>query len=246
MYVTTSWDDGHPLDLRLAEMLHKADLPATFYIPRSSQRDVLQEREIRRLSGAFEIGAHTLTHLDLNANSASKARDEIVQSKDWVEQVTGKECQMFCFPGGRFRKEHLEFATEAGYIGCRTVELLSLSLPVGRGIKVMSTTVQAMPHTAWAYVKNCLKRQRPERLARFHYFAPLLKGDWVALSRELLRTAAKDGGAFHLWGHSWEVEEHGQWQALCRTLEIMREYAGYAQKVTNCELCRVDPGRNMG
>ena len=35
--ITTSWDDGHPLDLRLAELLHKYDVPATFYIPVSEK-----------------------------------------------------------------------------------------------------------------------------------------------------------------------------------------------------------------
>jgi len=31
--VTTSWDDGHPSDLKLAELLREYDVPATFYIP---------------------------------------------------------------------------------------------------------------------------------------------------------------------------------------------------------------------
>jgi peptidoglycan/xylan/chitin deacetylase (PgdA/CDA1 family) len=31
--VTTSWDDGHPLDLKLAELLKKYDVPATLYMP---------------------------------------------------------------------------------------------------------------------------------------------------------------------------------------------------------------------
>ena len=29
-YITTSWDDGHPLDFRVAELLAKYGLPGTF------------------------------------------------------------------------------------------------------------------------------------------------------------------------------------------------------------------------
>ncbi len=30
--VTTSWDDGHKLDLKLAHLLQKYNMPATFYV----------------------------------------------------------------------------------------------------------------------------------------------------------------------------------------------------------------------
>lgn len=32
-YITTSWDDGHPLDLRVAELLSEYHLQGTFYVP---------------------------------------------------------------------------------------------------------------------------------------------------------------------------------------------------------------------
>jgi len=34
--VTTSWDDGHLLDLRLAQLLQDAGLKGTFYISRAT------------------------------------------------------------------------------------------------------------------------------------------------------------------------------------------------------------------
>ena len=38
--VTTSWDDGHKLDLKLAKLLKKYGVPATFYIaPNNRQWD---------------------------------------------------------------------------------------------------------------------------------------------------------------------------------------------------------------
>ena len=46
-WITTSWDDGHTLDLRLADLLDKYDLRGTFYVA----RDYLDERLALRPSG---------------------------------------------------------------------------------------------------------------------------------------------------------------------------------------------------
>ena len=35
--ITTSWDDGHPLDLRVAELLAKYGLQGTFYVPMTAE-----------------------------------------------------------------------------------------------------------------------------------------------------------------------------------------------------------------
>src|SRR5207248_10640324 len=55
--VTTSWDDGDPLDLRLAAMLSVRGLPATFYVPLSYRnRPRLSDNEMRELADQnFEI-----------------------------------------------------------------------------------------------------------------------------------------------------------------------------------------------
>ena len=47
--LTTSWDDGHPLDLRLADRLAARGFTGTFYVPRHNRegRPVLSAREVR-------------------------------------------------------------------------------------------------------------------------------------------------------------------------------------------------------
>ena len=64
-WITTSWDDGHPLDMRLAEMLVCNKLKATFYIPRHIPSGVMSQAQVRELSQTFEIGGHTLDHVFL-------------------------------------------------------------------------------------------------------------------------------------------------------------------------------------
>ena len=59
--VTTSWDDGDPQDLRVAELLDSRGLKGTFYVPIIGYdgRRILEPAELRSLaSGGFEIGAH--------------------------------------------------------------------------------------------------------------------------------------------------------------------------------------------
>ena len=62
--VTTSWDDGHHTDLRLAERLAAYALKGTFYVALNHPRDKdIGDDEIRALQRTgMEIGSHTLTH----------------------------------------------------------------------------------------------------------------------------------------------------------------------------------------
>jgi glycosyltransferase involved in cell wall biosynthesis/peptidoglycan/xylan/chitin deacetylase (PgdA/CDA1 family) len=234
--ITTSWDDGHPLDLRIAELLAKHGLRGTFYVPLENTRSTLSAVQIRDLSSAFEIGAHTLHHLVLTTLPSDRARAEIVQSKARLEEITGKRCKVFCFPKGRYASAHVEMLGEAGFTGARTVELLSFNRPrAENGIAIMPTTLQAYPNPAFTYVRNAAKR------FRFKAVGSLLLHshgtDWAATALALLDHAQESGGVFHLWGHSWEIEEYQQWQALDRVLAAMAEYNRPANCVANSELC---------
>lgn len=102
LWITTSWDDGHPLDLRLADLLEKHAVPATFYVPLESERGTLAPGKIRELATRFEVGGHTVRHSDLTVLSDENARAEIVGCRERLESVTGKACKAFCFPRASF------------------------------------------------------------------------------------------------------------------------------------------------
>src|SRR5438270_8257802 len=128
-FITTSWDDGHPSDVRMAELLARYGLRGTFYIPRTAGMDMLSAAALRDLAGSFEVGGHTIRHVTLTEVSDADARREIAESKAWLEGATGRPCPMFCPPRGKYRRRHLDLIREAGYAGVRTVELLSLDFP---------------------------------------------------------------------------------------------------------------------
>lgn len=235
--VTTSWDDGAPPDLRLADLLLERGIKGTFYIPQFFEGGAVSPSEIRELSSHFEIGAHTLAHVELTTVDLGRARAEITESKDWIEQVTGRECRMFCFPRGKFRREHLRLVSEAGYKGCRTTELLSLRPPTRDLIPVMGTSIQVFPHRIPAYLRNAVKRFNLRNLRRLRPLGSSVSGDWVCLARALLRTVIAEGGVFHPWGHSWEIDAADQWSNLSLLLDFIRDSVPNAQLRTNGELC---------
>jgi peptidoglycan-N-acetylglucosamine deacetylase len=233
--VTTSWDDGHPLDLRVADLLARYGLAGTFYVPREASWPVMTAVEIRGLSSKFEVGAHTLDHRTLDQLTDEEVRQQLSGSRNWIEGVTGKPCQTFCFPRGKYCHEQLSLVREAGYLSARTTELLSTEFPRRvEGLALISTTIQAFPHSPLAYTKNALKRRSLGNLVRAR--ALFYMRDWRELAEKLLEKTLSRGGVFHLWGHSWEIEQEHQWDRLEELLAVMAANKSKLTNMTNSEL----------
>ncbi len=233
---TTSWDDGTVYDLRLADLLSKYQLPATFYIAKRHERSSLAECQIRELARHFELGAHTLNHVDLDSVPLETAQAEIEGSKLWIETLSNSACTMFCFPHGNFSSSHLRLVQKAGFTGARTVELMSTSSPkLTGGIALVPTTIQAFPHSRSTYLANALKRSRMLSL-RFRV-SSLRRGDWLSMAKCLFSEVSANGGVFHLWGHSWEIERHGLWTSLEDMFRVAAQCSESGEYVTNGQLC---------
>jgi glycosyltransferase involved in cell wall biosynthesis/peptidoglycan/xylan/chitin deacetylase (PgdA/CDA1 family) len=231
-YVTTSWDDGHVLDERLAAMLDRYGLAATFYVaPRSVElrpQERLAPGAIRRLGDRFEIGGHTLTHRRLTELQPAEAASEIREGKEELETILGRPLRSFCYPGGRFVAGHVEEVRRAGFVVARTVERYATTAPADP--LRMATTVHAYRHLRDVWSVARISGRPGKALARYR--------DWAALAIALFdRTMAK-GGVYHLWGHSWEIDQHDDWDRLERVLAHIGGHAGVSY-VTNGELATV-------
>jgi peptidoglycan/xylan/chitin deacetylase (PgdA/CDA1 family) len=236
-YITTSWDDGHPLDLRVAELLAKHGIRGTFYVPKSAEQGTMTTAQVRELGRAFELGAHTLHHVVLTSATEQQAWQEISGSKSWLEDNTGSPCPLFCPPKGRYGRRHLKMIRRAGYLGLRSTEMTSLDFPRPQaGLLVMPTTVQAYPHPLLAFAKNAIKRAAFANLWQFVVHGR--STDWPVLAMSLLQRSLKRGGVFHLWGHSWELQKAGQWQCLDEVLRFMSSLMNQAPSLTNGQICR--------
>jgi hypothetical protein len=242
-YITTSWDDGHPLDFRIAELLARHQLQGTFYVPRVAKAGTMTAAQIRELSSSFEVGAHTLNHTILTRATEQQARQEIRASKFWLEDLTGRPCPMFCPPKGKYFGRHLAMIREARYVGVRTVELLSLDFPrPAAGLLLMPTTLQAHPHRLSAFARNLAHRAAFRNL--WLYIVCGRSTDWPKLARSLLARAIQGGGVFHLWGHSWELEKASQWQRLEEILKLLSQFINRAPALTNFQVCQAVGARS--
>jgi len=226
--VTTSWDDGDRLDLRLADILRSRQIRGTFYVPIKPYlgRPALTHAELRELSSAgFEIGAHGVSHKHLWKLSSEELADEINPCKPILEDIIGTEVRMFSYPRGRYDSNVVRTVKEAGYCGARTVRMLA-TRPEFNPFEV-PTTVQAVRHGTFGYVKNVARARKMEGVQVFLDQMTGL-GNWVELGKRLFDSVLQNGGIWHLWGHSWEIDEMGLW----KDLEEMLDYVCKREEVT--------------
>src|SRR3989338_5958376 len=102
-YITSSWDDGHKLDLKLANILSNFGLKGTFYISKNYLGDDrLQGREIIEISKEHELGSHTVGHPDLVKIDLRQAIYEMSEGKKWLENILNKKIKMFSYPFGHY------------------------------------------------------------------------------------------------------------------------------------------------
>ena len=85
---------------------------------------MLSLEDVRRLKegNLIEVGAHTMSHLQLSAHSTTVQREEIVRSKARVEELSDAPVTSFAYPFGNFSPETIPLLREAGFsIACSTI-----------------------------------------------------------------------------------------------------------------------------
>jgi peptidoglycan/xylan/chitin deacetylase (PgdA/CDA1 family) len=91
----------------------------------------------------FEIGSHSVTHSILTAEymNESKINFELKQSKIYLEGITGKPVNSFCFPSGYYNSKAIELAKENGYTSVCLIK------------KNQNEEVQALPSFERIFIK---------------------------------------------------------------------------------------------
>jgi len=136
--VVITFDDGYKDNYQYAApILDKYQIPATFFIAsgyintdkvfewdRNSKvrHPMMTWDEVRELSQmGFDIGAHTMNHINLGKAPINIARNEIKGSKTHIEKEINKQIKLFAFPFGRkdcIRDEIIEVVKEEGLACC--------------------------------------------------------------------------------------------------------------------------------
>jgi peptidoglycan/xylan/chitin deacetylase (PgdA/CDA1 family) len=228
--VTTSWDDGDPFDLRMAEWLAAREIPGTFYIPvkghvqghhRTCRMSLAEMLELN--SQGFEIGAHGVSHPNLPECDEQQLIVEVESCKKRLEDDLGNGVSMFAYPRGRHNKKVIAAVKKAGYAGARTTAMLGSQL-IFDPFR-MPTSVHVYPHTRLEYVRNLA---RAWELGRAWMCATHLRcaSNWVELAKLLFDSVLRSGGIWHLYGHSWEIEELRLWGGLQEVLDYVAKRPG--------------------
>ena len=226
--VTTSWDDGHVLDLKLADLLRRYTIAGTFYIAPENHEippdERLSREQVLGLSKDFEIGGHTMTHPRLSDVPDTMARQEVTVGKRTLEGWIGHEVKSFCYPGGDYTAANKQMVKEAGFTVARTVERFAMER--GADPLAMPTTIHAYRH--WSDILPIFRNAGAGNFV--HQY-----GNWDELAIDLFDKIVGVGGVFHLWGHSWEIEKNRDWNRLERVLNHIANRPEIAY-VTNGQL----------
>jgi len=234
--LTTSSEDGHPLDQRLADLLEQYGLPATFYVPvENGGQPLLAGAALRGLAArGFEIGGHTYHHTRLLNVPLSGAEAEIASGKAALEDQLGAPLQSFCYVGGQHSPALAALVQAAGFAGARTSVRYRLWRPAPRANRyAVPTTLQARPLT---------RREDALQLLWSRNYGGLLEAvtgsarDVAGTARRWLARAERAGGVWHLWGHSWEIEKFGLWNELEAIFALAAQTQGRARWLTNGQL----------
>ncbi len=224
-FITTSWDDGHPLDLKLAELLAKFDIPATFYVPIVYTSDdypgkrVMNSSEINSLAGKFDIGGHSFHHLRLTEIPNAQAEWEIKQCKNELENITGNPIRSFAFPYNSYNQRIIKLVQESGFSGARTTDFYSRKLNNQYQIAPTICASNRVPlrRKCWYLCKSTD--------IKFQYFLireKILLKSWHDAAIETINFISGNGGIWHLCGHSWEIEQCDDWKRLEKILKYVK------------------------
>jgi len=223
------------MDLRVAELLRERGLAGTFYFPFRGHhgRPTLTPGHLISLaSEGFEVGGHSLSHKVLPRLPGEEMAREVGMCKKRLEDILGKQVRMFCYPKGRFNACAVSHVKLAGYTGARTTRMLRQELNFDPFH--MPTSLVAYPNRRSTYAKNLVKARNIRGL--FDYVTRFTRLEsWVSMAKMLFDQVLKGGGVWHLFGHSWQVEEMGLWDDLKKILDYVCDREG-VRYVTNADV----------
>jgi peptidoglycan/xylan/chitin deacetylase (PgdA/CDA1 family) len=113
-------DDGYVDDVtNILPVLKRYHMVATFYIitGRFHEPGFVNRREVLELDDAgMDIGAHTVSHVPLNAVPTSEMVRQIVDSKRALQRILGHFVYFFAYPYGAYDAAVVDEVRKAGFV----------------------------------------------------------------------------------------------------------------------------------
>jgi peptidoglycan/xylan/chitin deacetylase (PgdA/CDA1 family) len=232
---TCSTDDGHPSDMKMAELLGKNSLNGTFFVPIRNREGppVLTKTQLREIGRTFEIASHTYDHCYLRGVAPTEANRQITVGKTELEDLLGQPVSGFCYPGGKYTRLHMRLVEAAGFAYARTTTNLCFDLGPSRF--ELPTTIQFYPHSQSVYCRNFVWSGRWDTRGEALLVA-LRHKNWIERVYALFDYACQRGSVFHLWAHSGDIDELDAWRELDRFFAYVASRVEIENRLSNHQL----------
>lgn len=217
--ITTSWDDGHPLDLKVANLLSKHRLSGTFYMPLvNKENSLMSKEEMKSISKKFEVGGHTINHVSLPEIPEENLELEISQGKEKMEEICGQIIS-FAYPKGQYNQNVIQVVKKSGFRGARTAKMLHYRFT---NSFEYHPTIHAVNRSVLSKGKQTLTSVDKD-LSLYLITSGIILKDWEIIAKKSLDFILEHGGIWHMWGHSWEINNNNDWEKLEKVLHYANE-----------------------
>jgi peptidoglycan/xylan/chitin deacetylase (PgdA/CDA1 family) len=214
---TTSWDDGNPLDVRIADTLEQFGLVGTFYASTGPDgHRLINDQDLARIGSKHELGVHGQTHTIFPELPRAALADEI----HWaVEEMSrfGSVGSVVAPPRGKINASTSRFIGQLGF-GVRTGAIVGSG---GVTRNSLEPTFQLYPHEWKTIARNSVYQRRLPMASLLVPFAR--KASLEDRFQQMLLAAAERQRYVHVWGHAADIHRLNLWGALRDLLAIATE-----------------------
>ena len=121
--VAITFDDGYRSTMLIAaDVLSSLEIPFHVFVTKSyvTSRDsrYLNESDLKHLltRSGITFGVHGLHHRRMALLSESELREDLIHSRDWLEQVLGVTVSTLSYPHGSFTPKVVEMVEGSGFL----------------------------------------------------------------------------------------------------------------------------------
>src|SRR4051794_20368949 len=123
--VVLTFDDGYDSVYRnVVPVLKRMHWPGVLYLALGNTRnpDGVTRTQVQHMVRAdgWELGSHTINHLDLTTLGRAQLREETAGARDLIRRWFHQTPRDFCYPAGRFDRKAIAAVRRAGYLSATT------------------------------------------------------------------------------------------------------------------------------